>query len=88
MFITKKFNEKNKVTFLKFFPNAMIKNIKIHNIFDIIAISKYMEPNIYIFIYLKMFVEMFLMIFQSLMGLGKSRCDIPSGTTQGQDYPF
>jgi hypothetical protein len=30
---------------------------------------------------------MFLMIFQSLTGLGKSRCDIPSGTTQGQDYP-
>ncbi len=26
---------------------------------------------------------MFLMIFQSPMGLGKSRCDIPSGLTQG-----
>jgi hypothetical protein len=24
------------------------------------------------------------MIFQSLMGLGKSRCDVLSGTTQGQ----
>jgi hypothetical protein len=24
------------------------------------------------------------MIFQSSMGLGKSKCDIPSGTTQGQ----
>ncbi len=28
---------------------------------------------------------MFPMIFQSLMGLGKSQCDIPSGTTHGQD---
>jgi hypothetical protein len=28
------------------------------------------------------------MIFQSLMGLGKSGWDVPSGTTQGQDYPF
>jgi hypothetical protein len=25
------------------------------------------------------------MIFQSSMGPGKSRCDIPSGTTQGQN---
>jgi hypothetical protein len=25
------------------------------------------------------------MIFQSSMGWGKSRCDIPSGTIQGQD---
>jgi hypothetical protein len=30
-----------------------------------------------------MFIEMFLMIFQSLMGLGKSKCDVPNGTTQG-----
>jgi hypothetical protein len=27
------------------------------------------------------------MIFQSLMGPRKSRCDIPNGTTQGQDCP-
>jgi hypothetical protein len=33
------------VTFLKLFLNAMIKNIKIQNILDIIRISKYMEPN-------------------------------------------
>jgi hypothetical protein len=33
------------VMFLKFFLNAMIRNIKIHNIFDIIEISKYMELN-------------------------------------------
>ncbi len=33
------------VTSLKFFFNAMIKNIKIHNILDIIKISKSMEPN-------------------------------------------
>ncbi len=31
--------------FLKLFLNAMIKNIKIHNIFDIIEISKSMKPN-------------------------------------------
>ncbi len=34
-----------------------------------------------------MFIEMFLMIFQSLMGLGKSRCDVLSGTTQGWACP-
>jgi hypothetical protein len=28
------------------------------------------------------------MIFQSSMGLGKSKCDIASGTTQGQDCPI
>jgi hypothetical protein len=33
------------VIFLKLFLNAMIKNIKIHNILDIIQISKYIEPN-------------------------------------------
>jgi hypothetical protein len=31
--------------FLKLFQNEMIKNIKVHNILDIIEISKYMEPN-------------------------------------------
>jgi hypothetical protein len=31
--------------FLKLFLNATIKNIKIHNIFDIIEISKSIEPN-------------------------------------------
>jgi hypothetical protein len=43
-------NQKNlmkgtNVTFLKLFLNAMIKNIKIHNIFNIIENSKSMEPN-------------------------------------------
>jgi hypothetical protein len=32
-------------TFLKLFLNVMIKNIKIHDILDIIEISKSMEPN-------------------------------------------
>jgi hypothetical protein len=32
------------VTFMKLFLNAMIKNIKIQNILDIIEISKSMEP--------------------------------------------
>jgi hypothetical protein len=31
------------VMFLNFFLNAMIRNIKIHNIFDIIEISKSMN---------------------------------------------
>jgi len=32
---------------------------------------------------MKTFIEVFPTIFQNLMGLGKSRCDIPSDTTQG-----
>jgi hypothetical protein len=63
----------------------MIKNIKIHNIINIIEISKSMEPNKCIKKIMKMFIQMFLMIFQSLMGLGKSKHDNPSGTTQGHD---
>jgi hypothetical protein len=31
--------------FLKLFKNVMIRNIKIHNIFYIIEIPKFMEPN-------------------------------------------
>ncbi len=31
---------------------------------------------------------MFLMIFQSLMGPRKSRCDIPNGTTQRWAFPI
>jgi hypothetical protein len=42
-------NQKNQgkknVTFLNFKKNAMIRNIKIQNIFYIIEISKSMEPN-------------------------------------------
>jgi hypothetical protein len=46
VFLTKKFKERWPcITFLKHFLNAMIKNIKIQNIFDIIEISKYMELN-------------------------------------------
>jgi hypothetical protein len=37
--------EKTSIMFLKLFQNAMIRNIKIHNIFYIIKISKNMEPN-------------------------------------------
>jgi hypothetical protein len=37
--MNKKFKEKTNVTFLKLFLNAMIRNIKIHNIIDIIKIS-------------------------------------------------
>jgi hypothetical protein len=37
--------KKTSVTFLKFFLNAMIRNIKIHNILDAVEISKSMELN-------------------------------------------
>jgi len=33
----------SNITFLKPFFNVIIKNIKIHNIYDIIKISKYVE---------------------------------------------
>jgi hypothetical protein len=36
--------EKTSIMFSKLFQNAVIKNIKIHNILDIIEISKNMEP--------------------------------------------
>jgi hypothetical protein len=43
--------------FLKLFLNAMIMNIKIQNILDIIGISKSMEPNIvFLFFLMKMFI--------------------------------
>jgi hypothetical protein len=34
-----------------------------------------------------MSIYVFLMIFQSLMGLEKSKCDVSSGTTQGWACP-
>jgi hypothetical protein len=34
---------------LNFFMNAMIRNHKIHNIFDVIEISKSMELNTYVY---------------------------------------
>jgi hypothetical protein len=40
VFLTKKFKERNHVTLLKHFLNAVIKNIKIHKIADVIEISK------------------------------------------------
>jgi hypothetical protein len=33
--------------------------------------------------FMKIIIELFPMIFQSLMGLRKSKCDVLSGTTQG-----
>jgi hypothetical protein len=45
VFVPKSSRKKPNVTFLKLFLNAMIRNIKIHNIFDIIEILKSMEPN-------------------------------------------
>jgi hypothetical protein len=62
----------------------MIGNIKIHNIFDIIEISKSMEPNKCI--QKKNYENVHLNVSyfsQSSMSLRKSRCDIPSVTTQG-----
>jgi hypothetical protein len=34
------------------------------------------------------FMKMFPMIFQSWMGPRKSRCDVPSSTTQGHGCPM
>ncbi len=48
----------------------MIKNIKIHNIVDIIENFKSMELKIY------------TLFFQNSMGIRKSRCDVPNDTTQ------
>jgi hypothetical protein len=48
--------KKPNITFLNCFLNAMIRNIKIHNIFYIIEISKSMELNKCIFLkIIKMF---------------------------------
>jgi hypothetical protein len=43
--LEKKIKEKIGIMFLKLFLNAMIKNNKIHNILDIIELSKSMEFN-------------------------------------------
>jgi hypothetical protein len=52
--------------FLKLFLNAMIKNIKIHNIFDIIGVSKSIEPNkcIHKNNFMEMFFKCFLWFFK------------------------
>ncbi len=58
----------------------MIKNIKIHNILIIIEISKSVEFN-----NCTHFEYAFVCVFYDLkssMGLKKSRCDVPSSTTQ------
>jgi hypothetical protein len=47
--MTKQFKKKNQYYVPKLFLNAMIKNIKIHNIFYIIKISKFMYSLKYIF---------------------------------------
>jgi hypothetical protein len=52
-----KVQRKKNVTFANFFLNAMIRNIKIHNILNIIEISKSMEPNKFI---LKKCMKMFI----------------------------
>jgi len=39
VFLTKKFKEGTNITFLEFYLNAMIRNIKIKNIFDIVEIQ-------------------------------------------------
>jgi len=61
----------------------MIRNIKIHNILDITKIPKSMNLiNVFIPFYENVFLNV-PMIFQSSMGPRKSRCDVPSGITQG-----
>jgi len=66
----------------------MIRNINIHNILDIIEISKSMEPNeciqenIYENVHLNVFYN-----FSNFNGSKKIKVCILSGTTQGQDCP-
>jgi len=36
---------------------------------------------------MKMFIYVFSMIFESFIDLGKSRCDVANGTTQGWACP-
>jgi hypothetical protein len=56
MFLTKKFRKKGSgVTFLNFL-NVIIKHTKIKNIFDIIKVLKFIQPN-------KCSHKMFLMNF-------------------------
>jgi hypothetical protein len=62
----------------------MIRNIKIHNIHDIIEISKIYELNKCTHQKNKMFP----MIFQSSMGLKNQGVMVPNGTTQGNSYPL
>jgi len=64
----------------------MIRNIIIHNILYIIEISKSIKSNKCI--HKEKFMKMFPMIFQISMGPRKSRCGVPSGTTQGWACPF
>jgi hypothetical protein len=58
------------VTFLKFCVNVMNRNIKIQNIFDIVKVSKSMQPSwcIQQKEILKCFFYVFPIFFQSLMG--------------------
>jgi hypothetical protein len=66
------------MAFLKLFLNAMIRNIKIYNILNIIKNSNLWNLiNVLIKKIMEIFIQMFPMIFQILMDLGKSRCDIP-----------
>jgi rubrerythrin len=68
--------------------NAIIRNIKIHNTLDITEILKSMKSNKRIWKKnLKIFIQVFSIIFQSLMGPNKWRCDICNGTIQGWVCP-
>ncbi len=83
MFLTKKFKEKNRHYILNFFKNAMMKNIKIQkkiilfifqNLWNLINVFK---KN------MGMFIQVFFMNFQILMGPRKLKCDVFNGNTQG-----
>jgi hypothetical protein len=74
--------------FLNFFKNAMIRNIRIHNILDIIEISKSIKLNKFIqkIIMKNNNEKVHLNVsydFSRFNGSKKSRCDVLSGTTQG-----
>jgi hypothetical protein len=53
----------------------LLKLLKFQNLWNLI--------NVFIKTIIKIFIEVFPMIFQILMGPKKSRCDVLSGITQG-----
>jgi hypothetical protein len=68
----------------------MIRNIKIHNICNIIEISKSMEPNkcIHNNFLQKCLFKCFINDFSKIDGPKETNCDVPSCTTQGWACPL
>jgi hypothetical protein len=82
VFITKKFKEKNNITFF-FYKNVMIRNINLNIILDVIKFWKSIQANKHShkkFI-LKSLFNVFY-IFVKLDESSKMKDDVPNSTTQ------